>query len=71
MEESLEQRLVELESRLAFQEEAIERLTRTAVHQDKALAGLRAELERLRGLLAQLSPPPVGEDGEEPPPPHY
>ena len=67
----LEQRLVELETRLAFQEHALAEL-------GDALAGARLERARsdellqavladLRGLRGAL----YADAGSEPPPPHY
>ena len=67
----MEERLIDLESRLAFQDEAIEHLTATLLGQEKAMAELRAEVERLKQLVVQLAPSQVGERGDEPPPPHY
>lgn len=69
--DALEQRLVELETRLAFQEHALAELS-------EALADARAEgnrnagmighlLSDLRKVRTELYPDP----GEEPPPPHY
>ncbi len=67
----MEQRLIDLESRLAFQDEAIEHLTATVLTQEKALAELQAEVARLKQLMIQLAPSQVGDRAEEPPPPHY
>ena len=72
----LEQRLVELESRLAFQELALQEIS-------DALADARAEeasnalrlhraLEELRQLRSAMAASPVtGDAASEPPPPHY
>ena len=72
----LEQRLVELESRLAFQEQALQDLS-------DALAAARDEesrnalllhraLEELRHLRSAMAASPVtGDAASEPPPPHY
>lgn len=69
--EDLRQRVVEVESRLAFQEQAL-------VDLSDALAQLRAELERRGRLLdaalsdlKQLRTLLYAEPGSEPPPPHY
>jgi SlyX protein len=66
----MEERLVDLETRLAFQDQALEHLTAAVLDQGQALRELRAEVERLRRLLMQLAPSQVGERSEEPPP-HY
>ena len=72
----LEHRLAELETRIAFQEHALQELS-------DALAAARGEesrnalllhraLEELRQVRSALAATPaVGDVGSEPPPPHY
>ena len=66
----LQQRLVELETRVAFQEHALQELSDVATRQ-------QAEIERLKSLLQQTQDrlrgvaPPVADASEETPPPHY
>lgn len=73
--DTLERRLVELETRLSFQEHAIGELS-------DALASAREEgtrnalllhraLEDLRQLRGALSSDLTGDPAHEPPPPHY
>ncbi|WCE03986.1 SlyX family protein [Pseudoxanthomonas sp. JBR18] len=69
--DALERRLIELETRLAFQEHALAELS-------EALADARAEGNRngelVRHLLADLKKVRselYSEPGDEPPPPHY
>ena len=74
--DDLEQRLIDLETRLAFQEQALLELS-------DALAAARGEeasnalamhrvLEELRQMrLAMASNPLSGDPTQEPPPPHY
>jgi SlyX protein len=76
MSSELEQRLVDLETRLAFQELALTELS-------DALAAARKEetrnslllhrvLEEVKQLrLAMSSAPLTGDPSSEPPPPHY
>lgn len=76
MSTPMEQRLIDLETRLAFQEHALGELS-------DALAAARAEeartalllhraLEELKQLRTALSAAPVtGDAAQEPPPPHY
>ena len=76
MSSELEQRLVDLETRLAFQELALTELS-------DALAAARNEetrnslllhrvLEEVKQLrLAMSSAPLMGDPSSEPPPPHY
>jgi SlyX protein len=73
---SLDARLAELETRLAFQEHALQDIS-------DALAAARGEesrnalllhraLEELRQIRRALAAAPaVGDAGSEPPPPHY
>lgn len=74
--EELEQRLADLETRLAFQEHALGELS-------DALAAARSEeartslllhraLEELKSIRSTLAATPVtGDAAQEPPPPHY
>lgn len=71
MDATLEARVVELETRLAFQEQAVAELS-------DALAEARIELSRndalLRRALDELRasrPGVTGDPADEPPPPHY
>lgn len=71
MSTDLEQRLVELETRLAFQEQALAELS-------DALAASRIETERNADLLRrtldavkQSRGEFFADPSEEPPPPHY
>jgi SlyX protein len=57
---NLQQRLIELETRLAFQEHALQEMSDTVARQQKETQ------ERLRGIAA-----PTMERADEPPPPHY
>ena len=63
-------RFVELETRLAFQEHALQELSDNVARQqaeiDRLTRALKETQERLRGVSA-----PVEELSKEPPPPHY
>lgn len=68
---ALEQRLIELETRMAFQEHALNELS-------EALADARAEgsrtAETMRGMLTDLRKVRTelhADAADEPPPPHY
>jgi len=72
----LEARLVDLESRLAFQEHALAELSDAlaAARDEEARNGLRLlrVTEELRQLRLSLASGPVAADpASEPPPPHY
>jgi len=72
----LEQRLIELESRMAFQEQALEELSDAlaAARDGEARNALllHRALEDLRQLRSAMAASPVtGDAASEPPPPHY
>lgn len=66
----LENRVTELETRLAFQDDTIQALNEVVVEQQRQLERMGLQLgqliERYRELAGQY-----GEAGEEAPPPHY
>jgi SlyX protein len=67
---SIEDRVTELETRLAFQDDTIQALNEVLVEQQRQLDRLGSQmgqlLERYRELAGQY-----GEAGDEAPPPHY
>jgi SlyX protein len=67
----MENRLEELETRIAYQEAAIEELTSTTLAQQQTIEGLQAQLDYLKSLLKDLTPSAVAPMSEETPPPHY
>lgn len=76
MMDALEQRLVDLETRLAFQEHALQELSDAlaAARSEEAANALRLHraLEELRQLRSAMAATPVtGDAASEPPPPHY
>jgi len=76
MSGELEQRLVDLETRLAFQEHALTELSDAlaAARNDETRNALLLHrvLEELKQLrLAMSNAPLTGDPASEPPPPHY
>lgn len=74
--QTLEQRLMDLETRLTFQEHALQELSDAlaAARSDEASNALRLHraLEELRQLRSALAASPItGDAAAEPPPPHY
>lgn len=72
----LEQRVIELETRLSFQEHALQELSDAlaAARAEEASNALRLHraLEELRHLRSAMAASPVvGDAASEPPPPHY
>ncbi len=69
---TLEERIVELETRLAFQDDAQHQLDQALLEQQKRIAALEQKLERLtRDLHTLQDSAPSLPPELEPPPPHY
>ena len=64
-------RVVELETRIAFQEESLQQLNDALLRQQQLLNRLTNDLAALTERLRGLDPYPVGRREDEPPPPHY
>ncbi|MEW8550088.1 MAG: SlyX family protein [Candidatus Thiodiazotropha endolucinida] len=64
-------RIIDLESRMAFQEQAIHILSETLIEQQRTIDSLDRTLETLRQRLQALEPSPLQPGETEPPPPHY
>ena len=67
----MENRLDELETRITYQEAAIDALTASSLAQERQLATLQARLDYLQSLLKDLTPSAVASRADETPPPHY
>jgi len=65
------ERFIDLETRIAFMEEAIDGLNRALANQQKDMAKMAGDISRLGALIRELNPSPVDSLGREPPPPHY
>ncbi len=62
--------IIELQTRIAFQDGTIQELSDVIARQQRAIETLQKELEELRCQLRALQPSEVA-GGSEPPPPHY
>jgi len=67
----MDNRIVDLETRLAFQEDAIQQLSDVLADQQREIAGLVRDLQVMQVQLRQAMPADVAPQAEETPPPHY
>lgn len=67
----MEQRFIELETRLAFQETTIQELNQIVTAQQEKIDILQAAIQELHQRMQSMSEETVRDPGSEPPPPHY
>jgi len=67
----LEQRINEVETRLAFQETTLQELNEALTNQQLQLSQLQSVLEKLRERIIELASNMQPDATVEPPPPHY
>jgi SlyX protein len=67
----MENRFIELETRLAFQDNSLQELNSVVVRQQREIDALTRELETLKAQLRTLAPELVANRADEAPPPHY
>lgn len=67
----MENQLIDLQSRLAFQEAAIDELNSSVSRQQREIESLRQDLRQMAELLRELKTGLADAEGPEPPPPHY
>lgn len=67
----LEQRIEDLEMKLAFQDDTIESLNQQVIKLNDLLAEQQEKLRLLTSKLAQVEPSNIASQAEETPPPHY
>ena len=71
MDNDLETRAVELETRLAFQEHTLQALNDVVTRQQQQIEALIRDIQALKDRLRATTPSPVGPLEDEKPPPHY
>lgn len=67
----MEERLIEMETKLAFQETTIQKLNEVVTHQQDQIDVLQAAILELHERMKSLSEETVRDPSQEPPPPHY
>jgi SlyX protein len=67
----MQQRIAELETQLAFQEDTLQTLNEIVTRQQQQIDKLEREVQALLAQLRQLSDAMQKPEGEEAPPPHY
>ena len=67
----MENKIIELQSKLAFQDETINELNAVITDQQQQLDQLREEIRLLGLRIASVAESSNVSDGKEPPPPHY
>ncbi|SIS89849.1 SlyX protein [Neptunomonas antarctica] len=66
-----DERITELESRVAFQEDALDKLNDVIAQQDKMIIDLKRMLTVFNQQLKTVGQESQGISFDEPPPPHY
>ncbi|MBO6782934.1 MAG: SlyX family protein [Alphaproteobacteria bacterium] len=66
-----DERIADLETRLAYQENTIEELSSVVAEQARVLELLREQLRRLTGRMETVEDALPGETPDDTPPPHY
>lgn len=67
----MEERLIQIETRLAYQELTIEQLNEALLDQQKEISLLKKQLANIEKALADTAEPGVVDISLETPPPHY
>ena len=70
-ENALEQRIAELEMRLAFQDDVINTLSEQVARQELDIRELWDAKQMLHQQLKDISPSNIKKEEDETPPPHY
>ena len=67
----MEQELIDLQTRLAFQDDTLYHLNRTVAEQQKQIDRLLQVVEELKIQVKSLTPSNIANPEDETPPPHY
>lgn len=63
--------IIELQTRIAFQDGVIEELNQVVTRQQTQIDRLQRQLDKLNGQVENLQQDQVVRQADEPPPPHY
>lgn len=69
--QQLQQRIDQLESQLAFQEDTISQLNREVAEHTESMMRMQAQVKYLADRLRSIQPSNIATQAEETPPPHY
>lgn len=69
--QQLESRIVDLESKVAFQDYTIEELNRVLTDQQQQISELTQLVTQVREWVVNLQQPNIATPDQETPPPHY
>lgn len=67
----MDERVTELENRVAFQDHTIQELNDVVTRQQQVIDKLSLDLDTLKDQVKNLAPSLVIDESEETPPPHY
>ena len=67
----MESRIIELETKLAYQEHTLEELNQIVIKQQNEILTLTLGLQKLNEQLKQVAPSNLASIDQEAPPPHY
>lgn len=67
----MQEEIVELQTRIAFQDGVIEQLNQVVTDQQQQIDRLERRMEKLLGQVEALQADHVIQQTNEPPPPHY
>jgi len=65
------QRITELETRLAFQDDTLNQLNEVVIQQQRQIELLQQRMQHMQGQLKNLTPSNLASEADETPPPHY
>ncbi len=69
--EELQEQIVQLQSRLAFQDDTIEQLNQAITQQQQAMDKLKMQMSFVAKRMKEMNPSLIASMSEETPPPHY